>query len=646
MKAAGGKSRPRTQKDVGECFTRRVVRTTPTRFFTEAATCPILALSRIQTSAQKRVRAHDGRERIITASFRSLTSLVLAAAFSCALLPRPALAEATPGVIQVRFIAGDVGVQRGDATDYVAAARNAPLLVGDILSTGDKANAEIRIGHGARVRLDENTQIRPATITADGAEIDLAQGTVEMRVTGTGSTAQIDTPSASIAASVPGTYFVTVTTAGATNVTTRSGSASVTAGNQNEMLAANRSLEITGEANSPSVQPSDGIRPSESFVTFYAGRDGAEERSPEMQPPLAAHIDGADELDGYGRWVHTTDGQAWAPNEPPGWTPYGLGQWAWEPGLGWTWVGSEPWGWAPYHYGSWTYEKGIGWAWIPGGPAPWAPALVAFVRTAAAIAWLPLGPHDPRPVFFGSRTVIVTDIARYHNVHLANAFVRVSVANFEHGNFAHVAHVDYRVLGNVHAVEAAHVIAPTHLNMAFSAAAVHRLPPAQVNRSYAGHPVEIYRTPIARPAAFGPNQVRTAPEGSARALQPMTRPAASTFGPAPATKSLGDSARALQPMTKPAAFAPATTHSAFGPRGQQPAAVTHSSFAPSATRSTFGSAGTARSFGSAATTFPRQSQPTVVRPSPYQRLAPTPQQRTTFQRATPVTRPAPESSRR
>jgi hypothetical protein len=76
---------------------------------------------------------------------------------------------------------------------------------------------------------------------------------------------------------------------------------------------------------------------------------------------------GWDDLDAYGDWGDFPGyGYGWAPYEPFGWSPYGLGMWSWYPGWGYTWISGEPWGWLPFHYGMWNYDASE--VVFPGGP--------------------------------------------------------------------------------------------------------------------------------------------------------------------------------------------------------------------------------------------------------------------------------------
>src|SRR5947209_6009327 len=93
------------------------------------------------------------------------TALILAAL--TATLAIPVLAQdqdQDPGpgraVARISVINGEVSVKRGDSTDLVAAAINAPLVVEDRLLTGPASRAEVQFDSGNAIRLGSSTEVR------------------------------------------------------------------------------------------------------------------------------------------------------------------------------------------------------------------------------------------------------------------------------------------------------------------------------------------------------------------------------------------------------------------------------------------------------------------------------------------------------
>lgn len=595
-----------------------------------------------------------------------LLSLVIALAVLLS-GPAPALADVnSPGALEIGYVSGDVGVQRADDNAPIAAVRNAPLLPGDSLSTA-AGRAELHLAPGIRLRIDADTQVRVARADADGSEIQLGQGTVELRVF-QGGNVQVDTPTVALSATEPGAYAASVASDGTVTLMAYSGNATVDAQTGNQPLAQGSAVQVTGTADAPSIQTGDAAPLDPDFADFNHSRDAAEARAFQRRV-AAARMDGAEDLDGYGRWVSTPDGPAWIPTEAPGWSPYSDGSFVYEPYYGYTWVGAEPWGWAPYHYGRWAFDDGLGWVWVPGPPSPWSPALVAFVQTAAAIAWLPLGPRDPFLPWWGTHpvTVFVANINVYRNARFEHAFVRMPIDRFRAGDFRHVDRVAYGSLGRVRVVNVTRAFAPTRANLAFTSARPKRpLPGFTVRTTFAGNPVAFVRpafngrpvTALSRPVpvsrlGFGAPASVNQPQRPVSVQPPAAgRPA---FGPTAVTRpgfgpARSSTATVPTTATRPAFGPTAVTRPAFGPSGAStataPTAATRPAFGPApVSRPAFGPAPVSRpAFGPAAVSRPAfgpSGASTATAPTAVTRPAfgPTAVSRPAFGPA-PVSRPA------
>ncbi|MEO7038424.1 MAG: FecR family protein, partial [Candidatus Elarobacter sp.] len=289
------------------------------------------------------------------------------------------------GVARISFLAGDVVVQRGDSAAPVAAALNAPLLGADYLKTGDASRAEIQFDGASMVRLGPGVQMRFTHLDPGDRALQLAQGTLELRLLRTGGGSYVvDTPSVSVRAHQSGIYRISVTSDGQTMVTVRSGEAEIVTPQDDRTLDPGSTLIATGAASDPALQSSAAIA-YDDFDRFNQDRDDRHERALADAPShVDRNLEGIDALDGYGRWVSDGSyGQVWAPyNVGSNWAPYRDGRWVWEDQFGWTWVAYEPWGWAPYHYGRWYRSAAYGWCWYPPQAAEfapvWQPGIVAF----------------------------------------------------------------------------------------------------------------------------------------------------------------------------------------------------------------------------------------------------------------------------
>jgi hypothetical protein len=284
----------------------------------------------------------------------------------------------------VSVLHGDVTMQRADSGDTVAAVVNAPVTVGDYLSTsGQGSRAEVQLDAFDYVRVDVDSQLRFTQLDQSQETVQLAAGTIEVRMFKADVDPQVDTPSITIRPDIPGQYRVSVATDGSTTFTVRSGSADLVWPHGARTVSAGLTVAITGTSSAPVIQPVSTLA-YDGFDSWNEQRDAYVAQAAST-PNVNANMVGVDDLGPYGHWVYEAGyGNVWVPYAfalGPGWAPYHYGRWAWEPYYGWTWVGYEPWGWAPYHYGRWLYAAPYGWAWYP-GPVyvrpVYRPALVAF----------------------------------------------------------------------------------------------------------------------------------------------------------------------------------------------------------------------------------------------------------------------------
>jgi len=86
------------------------------------------------------------------------------------------------GVARISVMSGDVSVQRGDADEIVAAAINAPLVVGDRVMTGPNSRAEVQFDWANMIRIASDSEIRLAELADRRFQIQLARGVATFRV--------------------------------------------------------------------------------------------------------------------------------------------------------------------------------------------------------------------------------------------------------------------------------------------------------------------------------------------------------------------------------------------------------------------------------------------------------------------------------
>jgi hypothetical protein len=468
-----------------------------------------------------------------------ITALVLALITPLA-LPLAAAAQddgvtaapaSTTGVARIDALSGDVAIQRGDSNETLAAAPNAPVLAADYVTTGQGGRAEVGFDGRSAVRLGENVQIRFTNVDPADRQMQLAAGTIDLRLFGdTDGQSAIDTPSISVVPRTAGSFRVAVDANGETAVTVRSGRADIVTPQGTQSLEPGTTLIADGPAANPQIQTQAAIA-LDDFDGYNGERDRIYVAATAESQYVNTNIQGVGDLNANGHWVADgTYGNVWIPTTvAPGWAPYRNGNWVWEDGYGWTWVAAEPWGWAPYHYGRWYFSTAYhNWAWYPPAPgrfAPaWSPALVGFVGFNIGavsvgigfgnIGWVPLAPFETFHPWWGPHattivynTTIVNNNVHYRNLTVNNAMTSVTRENFQAGQFGHPYVVSQDEMRSIHTVpmQGALPIVPSQANLRFSQRSVApglAARPAFTNRSFAGRPAVVpQRTPFAQQQA-------------------------------------------------------------------------------------------------------------------------------------------------
>jgi Family of unknown function (DUF6600) len=369
-----------------------------------------------------------------------LLLLPLAAAFA-----HPAAAQDDPPsrVARLNYMQGSISYQVSGDQDWVQADPNRPLTTGDNLWADKDSRGEVHIGSTA-IRLSSETGISFLTLDDRTAQIQLAQGTIEvhLRDLTPGDDYEIDTPNLALTLTRAGEYLISTDPDDSrTTIVVREGEAEVTGGGDSWDLPAGQQYILTGSDQlSYDAQPLPGF---DDFEAWCQDRDQRENDSISARY-VSRDVDGYYDLDNYGRWESDSDyGMVWIPTDVPAdWAPYRVGHWVYIAPWGWTWIDEEPWGFAPFHYGRWCFVRSH-WAWVPGPRVVrpvYAPALVAFVGGSgfgvslsfgggmSGVAWFPLGPRDvyvpgyrcsPRYVqninITNTRVVRVTEVTNIYN---------------------------------------------------------------------------------------------------------------------------------------------------------------------------------------------------------------------------------------
>ncbi len=321
--------------------------------------------------------------------------------------------DVTARVARISFITGDAQIRRGGSEDWETAALNLPLVEGDEIYTAADSRLELQFDRHKHLRLAENSLLKIAKLADEGIAVSLSLGTLSLRLTSFeigGPYFEIDAPKTTIAVQSAGTYRIDAGTENDNEVRVSAldgGEARVYSDSLGFTLKNGRSavIYISGEL-AGEWQGAAAAHYLDEFDEWAARRDN------EIADRLKdAHygkyydddIYGADDLNDYGDWVHSSSyGYVWRPhrsslNRYADWSPYRYGHWRWMNPYGWIWVNDEPWGWATYHHGRWLHDNGY-WFWSPYGyyrttRSWWFPALVVITTYNNNVCWYPLPYH-------------------------------------------------------------------------------------------------------------------------------------------------------------------------------------------------------------------------------------------------------------
>jgi len=477
-----------------------------------------------------------------------------------------ASADPPARVARLGYISGAVSFSPAGEDEWVEARINRPLITGDRLWVDAGARAELQVG-SAVFHMGSNTSVTLLNLDNRVAQLQLAQGALNVRVRrlGPNEVVEVDTPNLAYSIRRPGGYRIDVDPAdNATTVAARTGQAEVYGEGASYLVNAGQTYRYFGTD----------LRDYEYLETRRADEFDrwSDERGRRGDKSVSARyvsrdVIGYEDLDEYGSWRPAEGyGNVWIPNRvPAGWTPYRDGHWSWVAPWGWTWVDDAPWGFAVSHYGRWANLGGT-WGWVPGpvlARPVYAPALVAFIGggsfslaissgSAGNVGWFPLGPRDVyRPSYPVSRTY-------FNNVNTSNTTVNnTTITNvYNNTNVTNVTYVNQRVPGAVIAVPAA-AFAQSH-SVAKAAITVSK-------EAVAKAPV----TPVAAVAPVQTSVHGGAPGGRRPPAEAQARPVVAKAPPPPAPVPFVAQQRALaanpgKPLdaaalaaVKPAAPAPA-----------------------------------------------------------------------------------------
>ena len=437
--------------------------------------------------------------------FLALTGAMLALAGSFTLARAQDPDDLKRGVARISLMNGDVSVRRGDSGEWVAGVINAPLLTDDRVATGPNSRAEVQFDASNLVRLGANGELRLTQLESARYQMELARGVMTYRMLRTSDgNIEIDTPSLSVRPSRQGSFRISVTEAGETEVTARNGDVEVFTPHGSQWVRNGQTLTAHGAPTDAEFQ----VVAAGGMDDWDRWSDNRDRTITQAVSPryVGAGVYGAEDLDAAGTWSNVPEyGNVWRPTVGPDWAPYQSGRWVDEDWYGWTWVSYDPWGWAPYHYGRWFHD-GFGWGWYPGlitSRHYWSPALVGFFGFGGGgfgvgfgygnVGWCPLAPFEVfRPWwgrgyygnrgFNGSMNITNLNVSNvYRNARYRNGISAVAAGDFQSGRFNNVMRTSGAQVGVAGVIRGQMPFTAGSANMRFSDRAATVIPRGNAN---------------------------------------------------------------------------------------------------------------------------------------------------------------------
>jgi hypothetical protein len=332
----------------------------------------------------------------------------------CVLLAAPLFA-ASPRIVRLSFVEGDVRLDRGAGNGPEEAILNSPVPEGARLITGKDGHAEVEFENGSALRLTGAGEVNFPQLTADDkghllTTVDVRTGTAyldvklekhaQYRVAMHGGPAVALEHSSRLRFQVIDTQATVSVFDGEVAITEREHQVNVKKG---ETLT----VDLAGNNAQYAVAKNLERLPADEWNNDREGVHQVQFARAENDNNYNAYGYngyGAGDLLTYGGYTLVPGyGYMWRPyGYDASWDPFGYGAWSYYPSWGWTFISGYPWGWAPYRYGSWYNVPGYGWMWRPGYGRGWN--AIPVVGNAPS-SFRPLHPPKTGP---GPTTIVGT----------------------------------------------------------------------------------------------------------------------------------------------------------------------------------------------------------------------------------------------
>lgn len=224
-----------------------------------------------------------------------------------------ASADPPTRVARLGYTSGAVSFSPAGENEWVRATINRPLITGDRLWADAGARAELQVGSSV-IRIGGSTSVTLLNLDDRVMQVQLAQGTLHVRVRRLGprDVVEVDTPNLAYSIRQPGRYRIDVDPAGnATTVVVRDGQAEVYGEGAAYLVNAGQTYRFFGT----SLRDYEYVEAprADEFDRWSYDRDRRGDNSVSARY-VSRDVIGYEDLDDYGSWrVAEGYGNVWVP---------------------------------------------------------------------------------------------------------------------------------------------------------------------------------------------------------------------------------------------------------------------------------------------------------------------------------------------
>jgi hypothetical protein len=176
------------------------------------------------------------------------------------------------GVARVSIADGDVELQRASG-DRLQARGGMPLAADDLISTGRSSRAEVQLGPGNLVRLNEESRVRVLDIGNRYYRLEVISGEINVsQIKGSEADVDVMTPNATVHTLKAGAYRITVREGVQTDLTVRKGEAEISSGHGSQKVKSGDRASVRGDRQTAELRMSEAAQ-KDAFDRWNERRD-------------------------------------------------------------------------------------------------------------------------------------------------------------------------------------------------------------------------------------------------------------------------------------------------------------------------------------------------------------------------------------